>query len=214
MFSAVSNIPCTFSWTILLVLLVILAASGRVFFILTRQWTAQRPMQALREWAGDHRFKLQLPAAAALPQSLLQIAALDPQIETLSTRGPEALIRLSTAGKPASPRPVWNLLIRQTGRAQSPAGLRPATAAASFLDLFSLNGFPSMLPPERFIVFATDSRDARRLAATSALGLLPPDIGLLIHGPYVTLDFSTRPFDTIEFDRMLVILDQIIQADK
>jgi hypothetical protein len=213
-FAAANSIPHTFSFGILFTLILILAVSGRVFYILTQQWTTHRPLQALREWAGDRRFKLQSPPDLELPESLNGLKSLDPQIELMLIRGPVTLIRLTTAGKPASPRPAWNLVIRETQNAQNPAGLRPANAGASFLDLFSMTGFPSMLPPERFVVFANESRDARHLAATSARGLLPADIGLLIHGPYITLDFSTRPFDVIEFDRMITILEQLTQTEK
>ncbi len=194
---AVSS-PSTFSFVALLTLVVILAASGWVFLVLTRQWTANRPLQALREWARDRRF-------------IVQLRPLDPQVELLLVNAGHTLVRLSTFDRAGFPRLMWNLLIMETKQARGPAGLRPANAAASFLDLFSMNGYPSLLPPERFVAFAVDSMDARTIAASPARGLLPADIGLLVHGPYVTLDFSTRPFDAIEFDRMLAILKQVIE---
>jgi hypothetical protein len=201
--------PATFSFGVLFTLLVILLASGAAFYVLTRQWTTHRPVESLREWADERDFKLQLGPDIALPAALQQSATLNPQIELMLTCGRIVLIRLSTTARPASPRPVWNLLIQESTAAQNPAGLRPASASTSFLDLFSLNGFPSLLPPERFVAFAGDSRDAKRMAASPARGLLPADIGLLVHGPYITLDFSARPFDPIEFDRMLAIIKQL-----
>lgn len=207
---AVSS-PSTFSFVALLTLVVILAASGWVFLVLTRQWTANRPLQALREWARDRRFIVQLAPEAALPAALDGLRPLDPQVELLLVNAGHTLVRLSTFDRAGFPRLMWNLLILETKQARGPAGLRPANAAASFLDLFSMNGYPSLLPPERFVAFAVDSMDARTLAASPARGLLPADIGLLVHGPYVTLDFSTRPFDAIEFDRMLAILKQVIE---
>ncbi len=209
--AAALSIPPTFSFGILLTLLLILLASGAVFSVLTRQWTTHRPMQALREWAGNRRFKLHQPPIP-LPPSLHGLQPLDPKIQTLLTRGPLMLIRITTAAKPASPRPTWNLIIRETQQAQTPAGLRPANAAHSFMDLFALTSFPSMLPPERFIVYAAESRDARQLAASPVRGLLPADIGFLIHGPFITLDFSTRPFDPIEFERMMTIMEQVLKS--
>jgi hypothetical protein len=213
MSSAATIMPATFSVAVLFTLLFILIASGCVFRVLTQQWTTHRPMQALRDWAGDRRFKLhQLPIP--LPPSLHGLQPLDPRIETLLTRGPVMLIRLTTAAKPAQPRPIWNLIIRETPQSQAPAGLRPADATTSFVDLFSLTGFPSLLPPDRFVIYATESRDARQLLASHVRGLLPADIGYLIHGPFVTLDFSSRPFDSIEFERVMTIMDQIIAADE
>ncbi len=193
MLLTVPNLPPTFSVGLLFTLLLVLAGSGRIFYVLTRQWTIHRPLQALREWADDRRFKLQLPPNAVLPASLHGLMSIDPQVEIALTRGPVTLIRLSTVAKPAAARPAWNLIIREIQQAENPAGLRPAAAAVSFLDLFSMTGFPGMLPPERFIVFANESRDARQLAATPTRGLLPADVGFLIHGPYITLDFSGSP---------------------
>jgi len=211
MLAAATQLPATFSVGILFTLLAILIASGWVFHVLTLQWTTHRPMQAMKDWAGYRRFKYhQTPVP--LPPSLHGLQPLDPKIQTLLTRGPVMLIRLTTAAKPASPRPAWNLIIRETQRSQPPAGLRPATAARSFLDLFALSGFPSLLPNERFMIHAAESRDARQLAASNVRGLLPADIGFLVHGPFVTLDFSARPFDSIEFERVMTIMDQIIAA--
>jgi hypothetical protein len=205
-------IPPTFSFTVLFVLLMILVISGRVFHVLTQQWTTHRPGAALREWADEQDFLL-AKAPIDLPGSLSGLKPLDPRIEILLNRGPLTMVRLTTAAKPTAPRPVWNLLIQESGNAKTPAALRPATAVDSIVDLFTLNGFPSLLPPERFVVFAADSTAARSIAGSPAKGLLPADIGLLVHGPYLTLDFSTRPFDAIEFNRMLAIVEQLIRFD-
>jgi hypothetical protein len=206
---AVGTMPATFSLGVLFTLLAILLASGRVFYALNRQWTTHRPIEALQEWASDRGFRLQLDKA--LPPALSGLMEVDARIELILTHGSIVLIRLSTAAKGELPRPVWNLLIHESKQSQTPAGLRPVSARESFLDLFSLTGFPSLLPPDRFVVFAIDSKDAKRLAAAPARGLLPADIGLLVHGPYVTMDFSSRPFDAIEFDRMLAIMDQVAE---
>ena len=129
-------------------------------------------------------------------------------------RGPVTIVRLSTSSATAGFRPPWNLLVRTTDRPPAdPAGLRPAVAGPglSVLDLLpSLTAYPSLLPPERFAVYAVDVKPARKLAASAARGLLPHDVGLLIHGPAVVLDFSGRPFDGVEFDRMLVVAEQVV----
>jgi len=210
---AATQLPVTFSFGVLLTLIAILFVSGRVFYVLTQQWTTHRSVEALREWALDRGFEVNFSSGATLPPSLSGLNSLDPRVEMEFTRGPMVLIRLSTTAKGNLPRPMWNLLVRKGKQAHNPAGLRPASAFASFLDLFSLNGFPSLLPPDRFVAFAGDSKDARRIAGSPARSLLPADIGLLIHGPYVTLDFSARPFDVIEFDRMIAIMAQVIGFD-
>jgi hypothetical protein len=199
-----------FSFGIVFCLLAILAMSGWVFRVLTHQWTTRRPIQALLDWASDRKFKLRFPPEAALPAALIGLKSVDPQVHLLLQGETITLLRLTTKAKPAGLRPHWHLLIRESGHPWNPAGLRPAHAAASFLDLFSLSSFPSVLPPERFIAMGGQTKDARQIATSPARGLLPADIGLMVHGPYLTLDFSSRPFDAIEFERMLTIMDQLV----
>jgi len=62
---------------------------------------------------------------------------------------------------------------------------------------------------ERFVIFGTDSATARRLSASPIRALLPPDVGMLLHGSRLVLDFSNRPFDAVEFSRVIVLADQI-----
>ncbi|MEA2707785.1 MAG: hypothetical protein QOF78_386, partial [Phycisphaerales bacterium] len=90
-------------------------------------------------------------------------------------------------------------------------GLRPANQPASLLDQFSLSSYPRMGETDRFIVFGTDSAAARALSKSHARALLPPDVGLLLHGRHVVLDFSTRPFDGIELGRMVALAEQLVQ---
>ena len=104
---------------------------------------------------------------------------------------------------------AWNLIIRELQVCWRPTGLRPTLTASSLLDLFSLSSFPYMGAQERFVIFGGQTSAARRLSASSARSLLPPDVGLLLHGRHLVLDFSARPFDTIEFSRMVGLADQI-----
>ena len=209
------SVPATFSWAALLSLLATLGASSACFAWLCRRWTTDRPRSVLGDWAGDRRFRLDRWPGARLPAGLSILLAADPRVEVAMVRGPVAIVRLTTRAAAGGDRPPWHLLVRTTDRPPAdPAGLRPvaAGAAASVLDLLpSLTGYPSLLPPERFVVLATDVKPARKLAASAARGLLPPDVGLLVHGPTVVLDFTARPFDGVEFDRMLVVAEQVVQ---
>jgi hypothetical protein len=49
------------------------------------------------------------------------------------------------------------------------------------------------------------------LSKSQARALLPPDIGMLLHGQYMVLDFSSRPFDGIELGRMVALAEQLEQ---
>ena len=43
----------------------------------------------------------------------------------------------------------------------------------------------------------------------SAPALLPPDVALIVTGNRLILDFSTRHFDEIEFDRLIQLAEQL-----
>jgi hypothetical protein len=209
------SVPLTFSWAALWSLLLSLAASGATFAWLCRRWTTDRPRSALADWARARRFRVDRPPVAQLPAGLTALLAADPRVELALLRGPVAVVRLSTAARPGGPRPTWNLLVRSTpaNPGTDLSGLRPAAAAhgASILDLLpSLGGYPSLLPPERFVACATSAAAARRIANSPARGLLPHDVGLLWQPTAVVLDFSGRPFDGVEVDRMLAIAEQVV----
>jgi hypothetical protein len=194
---------------VLSVLLLMLGASAAMFAMLTRRWTSDRPRAALADWARDRRFRVVPAEQLAVPAGLDALAGLYPAVELMLVRGTTTVVRATTAG-PGTGRQRWHLLLVTTSAARTPAALRPAAAAVSFVDLFTLPAFPAVLTPDRFAVHATDATAARAMAHCSARGLLPPDVGLLVHGPHVTVDFSTRPFDAVEIDRMLVIAGQIL----
>lgn len=78
------------------------------------------------------------------------------------------------------------------------------------IDLFALTGYPRLGSIDRFVVFGTASEQAATLSESFSRALLPPDIGLLLHGPWLILDFSSRHFDVIEFNRMLALAEQIV----
>src|SRR5206468_45820 len=104
-----------------------------------------------------------------------------------------------------------HVLVRPVESNWPPTALRPTSSAdeQTLLDNFGLASFPSMIASERFVIFGADSAAARTLSKSSLPALLPPDVGLLLHGQRMVLDFTRRPFDTIEFDRMLALADHL-----
>ena len=66
-------------------------------------------------------------------------------------------------------------------------------------------GFDQPQPPD-----GLDPAAARRLYRSHLRALLPPDVGLLLHGEHLVLDFSARHFDALELSRMLALADQIV----
>jgi hypothetical protein len=201
--------PSTFSTIDLLLMLLVFSTSSAVFYFLSRRWTTDRRQAALEDWADEHQFRLARHPKTKLPESLQSLTTLNTQVEVTLIHDQLTLIRIATDLNPPELPKRWNLLIRQSKTARTPAGLRPIGHQSSFLDLFSLTDYPSM-SSERFIICAADSRAAREMAKSHTRGLIPADIGLILHGQFITLDFSNRPFDTIEFERMLVVMEQVL----
>jgi hypothetical protein len=177
-----------------------LVASAMMFWVLTERSTSRRQRVSLAEWARDEGFRLRfhLPDRPE-PFGVLQGDGLHVQVALTDRSGVMSLLQLGN----------WNLLAQKIPADWKPTGLRPASAARSVLDRFSLESFPLMGPSERFVLYGIDSAAALSLSKSSARALLPPDVGLLLHGRNLVLDFSSRPFDAVELNRMRAIAGQI-----
>jgi len=200
---------------VLISLAAIMAASSVTFWVLVRRSTAHRQWVALAEWARDAGFHFR--DIRHLPPPLDAVGAHAPAARICVGNESVLLMQIETTAPtradvtPGPETATWNLLIRRLPTAWRPTGMRPSSASRSLLDLFSLSSFPLLGSTERFVVYGTDSAAARELSQSMARSLLPPDIGLLLYGSELVLDFSGRPFDPIEFNRMLALADQLAQ---
>src|SRR6476646_2166451 len=194
---------------VLIVLVLTVGAASAMFILLVWRATSHRRWVALSEWARERGFRFDpRPLRAPVPP-LDAIRGTEPRARICLTDRRTLLAEIQTeAAAPADTR-SWHVLIRPIEADWRPTGARPAQAEASLLDLFSLASFPLLGASERFVIYGADSAAARALAGSSARALLPPDVGLLLHGRQLLLDFSARPFDAIEFDRMIALADQI-----
>jgi len=215
-------------WAALAVLVVVVGVSSAVYAVLVWRSTTHRRWVVLWEWAQDAGFRFHPLAQAAVaprpPAPLDGLGGAHVRVDVLLTRDRITLVQVRTdppaapAGStptaptaPPAPRAEWHLLIRQLETTWYPTGARPTTARrTSLLDLYSLSSFPLLGNSERFVIYGTDSAAARALGRSSARALLPPDVGLLLHGRHLVLDFSARPFDAVEFNRMLAVADQVV----
>jgi len=201
------------SAVILLTLCVIFTASWMMFWLLVERSTDQREQAAMTDWGKERGFRSrEFPEGQAPPP--FNVALHRHMAVRASFQGKKAwLMKLATFDSTDDPAParagVWHVLIIDIGAEWPPTGLRPVAAARSVLDLFSLTSFPLLGNSERFVVYGAGSHAAAALAGSAARGLLPADIGLLLHGHRLVLDFSSRPFDTIEFERMIVVAQQV-----
>jgi hypothetical protein len=214
-----------FSFLTLLTLLCMLGLSCLTFWLLVRRATSHRRWVALSDWARARGFRYhpidaQTPAVpepfdrlapAARPSPRLWLAGDRVELIELAPAGASAPAETGgPAGTVVTPPKSWHLLIRQVESNWAPTALRPQGKESTLLDLFSLASFPSMIASERFVIFGTDSAAARTLSKSSLPALLPPDIGLFLHGRRLVLDFSDRPFDPIEFDRMVALANHLV----
>jgi hypothetical protein len=201
------------------VLLLLLAASSVTYWVLVERSTSRRQWTALDEWGRQHGFRFSKCDPRGLPPPIDALPEPRPRIRICLADRQTTFVQADwTSSGPTglpdvNPPSVRNLLVRRLPTTWPPTGLRPVSAASqqSILDAFSLSSFPLMGATERFVVFGTDSAAARLLSQSMMRSLLPPDIGLLLHGQELVLDFSPRPFDAIEFDRMLALADQLAQ---
>ena len=194
----------------------IMIASSVTFWVLVRRSTEHRRWVALADWAREGSFRF--CPTTTLPPPLDVIVSRRPVVRMCVGNDAALLAQIeATEPPPSSQIPtgpqiaIWNLLVRHMPWTWRPTGMRPAGAQRSLLDLFSLSSFPSLGSTERFVVYGTDSAAARELSQSMTRSLLPPDIGLLLYGNELVLDFSGRPFDPIEFNRMLALADQLAQ---
>jgi len=194
--------------TILWAVAFVFGSSVVVCWALIKRWTTGRRMTALSEWTGEHGFAIRraarvsvTPAIAAAKETLLPVISL--------TDATTRLIQLDTPGKSTENAIRWNVLSRSIEATWPPTALRPVNAERTFVDLFQLESFPVLGAGERFLVCGADKPAARILAKSSVRGLLPADVGLILHGNELLLDFTGRPFDEIEFGRMIAVVDQV-----
>jgi hypothetical protein len=201
---------------VLLTLAVILLASTWVFFEHVRRQTTLRRRLALFHWARARQLKIIDPPPGD-SQAFEPLSEIRGKIEKLISGETISIAMISTDDSRETPAktPIgksrWNVLLRAIPSDWPPSGLRPTAGASSLLDLYPLSSFPSLAAGRRFMIFGTESRAAAILAKSASDGLMPPDVGLLLSGRYLILDFSTRPFDEIEFERMIELSGQLAE---
>ena len=204
----------------LIAMCVILAASALMYWLIVRYWTSRRQWVSLAQWARESGFRLRPARRDVLPDPLLVLVRSDAQVRfhlcderhtiVQFETEPSAPITSEAAGM--IPRPRWNVMIRHRPGTGPIAGLRPAAQQPRLIDLLPLSKFPALTLGDRFIVYADDARTGRELADSPLPSLLPPDMGLILFENHVVLDFSTRPFDPIEFGRLIALSDQLARV--
>ena len=196
------------------VLAACLVASGYVLWMLIQRWTHKRFSLEIEEWALENDMKVAEPSQFAMPEALAELAPLSPAIRQLFTGINFAIVKFCTAQRHKSDSSQftnWNAMICKITGDWPMTALRPRINPSGLIDLFTTTSFPSMAPPERFVIFGVDSFSARKISQSKLLALLPADIGLILYGSWLIVDFSSRPFDTIELSRCRSLVEQLMQ---
>jgi hypothetical protein len=193
---------------IVISLLLIVGVSVVVFYWQVNRWTTHRGWRALLDFAREQNFTLsRQDREPPEPLERLPAARMTVSLESKQTK----MFQLETLAGGAVETPRWHVLAREVPGMMWPVtGLRPTHAKASLLDLFSMKSYPGLGETERFVIFGVDSNAATLLSRSQARALLPPDVGLLLAGTHLVLDFSTRPFDSIELGRMNALAEQLV----
>lgn len=199
----------TFDPIVFAALVLILAGSLTIFFVNVRRETTHRAQRRLRDWGRRNGFRpTNLDAGPPAPVDRLAGVALELKISFASRN--TRLVHLRSAPQGYGDAPDhWNLAIRTLATTSPPVGLRSAEDARSIVDLFGLELAPHQPASARFTIVGDDVIASRTLADGSTRTLLPGDLSLLRIDQSLVIDFSDRPFDEIEFGRMLALLDQL-----
>lgn len=203
-------------------LLLVFGVSCAVFWAHVQRWTRNQWWFAPREWAAENSFTLHgrrkrpgvpMPLAGlTLPPPVATVALTDSRSAFLQLSTPAPLLADAIGAGPTSDsaRPRrWNVLVRELDAEWPATALRPAHAETSLVDLFELAGFPALLASERFTAHGVDPSAARALAKSTITALMPKDLGLILQGRRMVLDFSGRRFDAIDLSRLLALADQL-----
>ena len=216
------NIPAEPSVWIFLGLVGVAAASALVFWAHVQRWTIHHRWAAMAEWGARNRFKLHRTAAAAksapvVPPPLDGLTVPPPTVCIAFTSKRTTILQMDTPSTPTEAATGvvgkncrWNVLIREIEAEWPPTALRPLEHNVSLVDLFKLPGLPALFPGDRFSVHGESVYAARILVKSMLRALIPHDLGLVLHGRRLILDFSHRPFDEIELTRMNGLAEQLV----
>lgn len=179
---------------------------------LCRRHTVGRDRFAVWEWSVNRRFRRLRSVSPVGVDGLEEIEQTLRVIEHYQSRdGARSILKIQSLS-PSGTLRTWHVLIQETDDLVGPVGLRPVGSEASLVDLMNLPLMPRLSSETRFAVYALRVTDARQVATGAVKALLPPDIGLIRSSDRLVLDFTSRPFDPTEFDRMLAIAGQIRQV--
>lgn len=199
------------SAVVLVVLLLLLAIAGGTFYALVWRETSARRSVALEEWAQATGFYSNPLAKLRAPHPLERFG------KSVHVRrcyvSPSATVVEFTVDPPpgsVAAATTFHVLIWPVESDWPAVALRPVLATLALSDMLPLPSQAAKFGSHRFVIH-TDHRSTGAHLATSRIGgLMPADIGLILIGRHMLVDFSCRPFDGIEFNRMISVAKQVV----
>ncbi len=196
-----------------LTLAVIIAASWAMFWLLVWRWTQQRQWVELVGWTHVHGYNLRRAGESPVPEGLASaLGRSDFRLLMMLDKPDSTFARVELPGVIGAGRATgcWNVLIRRLPASWPTSALRPVALAASLADLLPLSAMRAV-STDRFAIYSHERAAVLTLSKSQLLALTPPDVGLILAGGCLLLDFSTRAFDPLELSRMDALARQLAQ---
>lgn len=193
-----------FSWFTFLGLAALVLAAFAMTAFLSSRYTSWRRHFVMRDFAASRGMKL--VRSKALPELLpARITGITPRpgARWHFSDGTLSLVRLQAGSD------TFNVVLVKIASDWPATALRPSAQAYSLFDKLELFSYPSSYSTLRFTLHGLDPPAARTLSDSPCRGLLPADLGLLLEGTVMLIDFSSRPFDPIELGRMIALGRQL-----
>ncbi|MGF1633508.1 MAG: hypothetical protein ACFCVE_06630 [Phycisphaerae bacterium] len=189
--------PVLPGWSLLL-LLVVFGLSLWMFLSLVGRYTRGKNRAELHAWCRRHRLHVIDPPA--VPEALAELL---PGMEpTQAVADEHRFLLAGTLGGQ-----TLHVLACRREIPLPALALRSLRAAWALPDAHEWPVNLGATDDERFLLLAQGRFSLEQTPAAPAL--LPPDVSLMQNGVWLFIDFSGRPFDMIEFDRMLILARQL-----
>lgn len=196
-----------FSWINFGLLAIIAVGTVAMVELLSRRYTRWRRYFKLRDFADENKLRLvrdgQLPTL--LPQRVSKLARGTKTRWHFADDG-MAILRLQTDQQ------TYNLILFALNANWPATAFRPSSQPTTLMERLELFSYPSAYGTQRFTLHGVDPAASRKLSESRCRALLPSDLSLMLEGSTLMIDFSSRPFDPIEFGRMIALIRQIATA--
>lgn len=189
-----------------------LGASAAVYAMLARRWTTWPRREDLRHWSWRNGMRLREGWRARRPRALDAFGPYRTIVSLHDRRTTVLRVECPPAHRPPAPPAVWNIAVHRLRDDWPTACARPATRRACLFDRLLVDGMYATWSSDGRPMHGRLCLPTRAMKHSGACELLPGDVAILLHGPWLMLDFSSRPFDELEVGRMRLLVERVAQC--